>query len=67
MVLDCPKSAQGKHPKYSQRQLGHSSINLTMDIYRHLMETVNHEPGGKLGRTALGENKDSPRGRDKIF
>ena len=41
--------AQGEHPKYIQSQLGHSSINVTMDIYGHLMETVNHEAAGKLG------------------
>ena len=41
--------AQGEHPKYIQSQLGHSSINVTMDIYGHLMETINHEAAGKLG------------------
>jgi hypothetical protein len=28
-----------------------------MDIYGHLMETVNHEAAGKLGKTVLGEKK----------
>ena len=27
---------QGAHPKYIQEQLGHSSINVTMDTYGHL-------------------------------
>ena len=49
--------AQREHPKYIQSQLGHSSINVTMDIYGHLMETVNHEAAGKLGKTVLGEKK----------
>jgi len=49
--------AQGEHPKYIQSQLGHSSINVTMDIYGHLMETVNHEAAGELGKTVLGEKK----------
>jgi len=49
--------AQGEHPKYIQSQLGHSSINVTMDIYGHLMETVNHEAAGKLGKTVLGDSK----------
>ncbi|MBW1775928.1 MAG: tyrosine-type recombinase/integrase [Deltaproteobacteria bacterium] len=25
--------AQGEHPKYIQNQMGHSSINVTMDMY----------------------------------
>jgi integrase len=32
---------QGENPKYIQAQMGHSSINVTMDIYGHLMEKVN--------------------------
>jgi integrase len=35
--------AEGEHPKYIQSQLGHSSINVTMDIYGHLMESVNQK------------------------
>jgi len=47
--------AQGEHPKYIQSQLGHSSINVTMDIYGHLMETVNQKAASILGKTVLGE------------
>ncbi len=46
--------AQGEHPKYIQSQLGHSSINVTMDIYDHLMETVNKKAASLLGKTVLG-------------
>jgi len=34
--------AQGEHPKYIQSHLSHSSINVTMDIYGHLMNTVEY-------------------------
>jgi len=47
--------AQGEHPKYIQSQLGHSSINVTMDIYGHLMETVNQKAASRLGKTVLGD------------
>jgi integrase len=30
--------AQGAHPKYIQEQLGHSSIQITLDLYGHLFE-----------------------------
>ena len=50
--------AQGEHPKYIQSQLGHSSINVTMDIYGHLMESVNQKAASLLGRTVLG-NEDN--------
>ena len=55
--------AQGEHPKYIQSQLGHSSINVTMDIYGHLMETVNHEAAGKLGKVVQGEKRFTTRPR----
>lgn len=46
--------AQGEHPKYIQSQLGHSSINVTMDIYGHLMEKVNPKAATLPGKTVLG-------------
>ena len=49
--------AQGQHPKYIQSQLGHSTINVTLDICGHLMEALNHEAAGKLGKTVLGDKR----------
>jgi integrase len=46
--------AQGEYPKYIQSQLGHSSINVTMDIYGHLMDTVNRRAATQLGKLVLG-------------
>ena len=48
---------QGEHPKYIQNQLGHSSITMTMDVYGHLMNTVNQKAATKLGRTILGDSE----------
>jgi integrase len=40
--------------KYIQNQLGHSSIQVTMDIYGHLMKPVNNEEAVKLRATLFG-------------
>lgn len=50
---------QGEHPKYIQNQLGHSSIIMTMDVYGHLMKTVNQDAASKLGRAILGDSDQS--------
>ena len=49
---------QGEHPKYIQSQLGHSSINVTMDTYGHLMRTVNQEASNRLDNAVFGESGD---------
>jgi len=49
---------QGEHPKYIQAQMGHSSINVTMDTYGHLMNTVNQESAKRLDSTVFEENGD---------
>lgn len=41
----------GEHPKYIKSKLGHSSINVTMDIYGHLMDTINQKAASRLGKT----------------
>jgi integrase len=38
--------AAGHSPKYIQKQMGHSSITVTMDLYGHLMEEI-HEGAAK--------------------
>ena len=48
--------AQGEHPKYIQVQMGHSSINVTMDIYGHLMDTTNRGAANRLGETVFSGN-----------
>ncbi|MBW2608368.1 MAG: site-specific integrase [Deltaproteobacteria bacterium] len=51
--------AQGEHPKYIQVQMGHSSINVTMDTYGHLMNNVNQESAKRLDSTIFQENGDN--------
>jgi integrase len=48
--------SQGENPKYVQNQMGHSSIQVTYDIYGHLMKSENPESATKLGNTVFGEN-----------
>jgi hypothetical protein len=40
-------------------QMGHSSVNVTMDIYGHLMNTVNQEYAKILDLTVFEENGDN--------
>ena len=49
---------QGEHPKYIQNQMGHSSINITMDVYGHLTNPVNREASNCLEITVFGESGD---------
>jgi integrase len=42
--------AQGVHPKVVQERLGHSTITVTMDIYSHVMPTLQREAANELDR-----------------
>ena len=46
--------AQGAHPKYIQAQLGHASIQTTLDRYGHLMPDVHAAEAKKLDQLDLG-------------
>ena len=52
-------AAQGAPPKYVQEQLGHSSIQVTMDIYSHLFPNGNREWVAQLDELAA-ERKHAP-------
>jgi site-specific recombinase XerD len=41
---------QGVHPKIVQERLGHSQISLTLDIYSHVLPTMQEEAARKLDR-----------------
>jgi integrase len=36
------------HPKIVQEILGHSQINITLDIYSHVLPTMQEEAMGKV-------------------
>lgn len=46
--------ARRKH-YYVQRQLGHSSIQVTCDIYGHLLDNRNPEAAAKTDRLVFGD------------
>jgi hypothetical protein len=48
--------AQGAHPKYIQPQLGHASIQTTLDRYGHLMPGAHAAEARKLDRLVFGEH-----------
>jgi len=47
--------AQGAHPKYIQAQLGHASIQTTLDRYGHLMPEMHEAEARKLDRLVFGD------------
>jgi len=49
------KLAQGESIYYVQRQLGHSSIQVTCDIYGHLLDNRNPEAAAKTDRLVFGD------------
>lgn len=60
--------AMGIHPKVVQEILGHSSISVTMDLYSHVLPSVQQEAAGKvdsvlrdsLQRAVKNDVKSSP-------
>ena len=46
---------QGASPKYIQRQLGHRSIQTTLDTYGHLMPDAGQEIMRKLDEQVFGK------------
>ncbi|MBI4635684.1 MAG: site-specific integrase [Candidatus Rokubacteria bacterium] len=55
--------AQGAHPKYIQSQLGHASIQTTLDRYGHLMPDAFEREARKLDRLVFGGAEPSAEGR----
>ena len=47
---------QGENIKYIQSQLGHSSPTVTLNVYAHLMKTINQEAACRLESTIFETN-----------
>jgi len=47
-------TARGENPKFIQVQMGHSSMNLTMDTYGHLIPEVATGVSWRLDETVFG-------------
>lgn len=45
---------QGESPEYIQAQVGHASIQVTMDRYGHLLPDVNHQAARRLEDSLFG-------------
>jgi integrase len=50
----------GIHPKIAQERLGHSSISVTLDLYSHVVESMQDEAASRVDAT-LGRALDSQR------
>jgi integrase len=51
---------QGESPKYIQAQLGHASIQVTMDRYGHLLPEVNQQAARRLEDSLFGPSVRKP-------
>jgi integrase len=43
------------HPKIVSERLGHSSIQITLDTYSHLLPNMQKDAAGKLGEEIFGK------------
>jgi integrase len=51
--------AQGEHPKYISEQLGHASVQITLDRYGHLMPQSYDEAGERLEAALFSSSSTS--------
>ncbi len=53
-TFDSMKIEQGENSKYVQEQMGHSSIQVTLDIYGHQLESRKPEGAAKTDAVVFG-------------
>ncbi|UCD31836.1 MAG: site-specific integrase, partial [Desulfobacterales bacterium] len=56
---------QGENIKYIQNQLGHSTPTVTLNVYAHLMKSVNQEAAYRLEKAVLETNGDQMETKTK--
>jgi integrase len=55
--------SKGAHPKVVQEILGHSEIGMTMDIYSHVLPTMQREAMDRLNQEfSIEAEKDGKKG-----
>jgi integrase len=51
--------SRGVHPKVVQEILGHSEISMTMDIYSHVLPTMQKDAMKRLNEAFLDQRKEA--------
>jgi integrase len=65
LALKC-QDARGTHPIVVQERLGHSSIQITLDMYSHMAPGMQQDAAALIGALVLGDREPSEdRGRDR--
>jgi integrase len=49
---------EGIHPRIVQERLGHSTISITLDIYSHVLPTMQEDAAAKIGAAVFGPRVD---------
>jgi integrase len=48
----------GENPKTVQARLGHSQIGITMDLYSHVLDSLQKESAGRIDAAFQSANKE---------
>ncbi|MDP9320294.1 MAG: hypothetical protein M3P16_04270 [Chloroflexota bacterium] len=48
--------ARGVHPKVVQEDLGHSTIAVTLDLYSHVVPSLQREAAKEMGAALFGQS-----------
>ncbi len=51
---------QGIHPRVVQERLGHSTVNITLQVYSHVSPTLHDEAANQIAGLILGPTPSRP-------